>query len=277
MHRPHVLADHSLYNDQARHQSQMTAGDKPYDVDVRGDTQSSPLEALPDNETAFEFVASYFDVCIATYRFLHRPTVERWLAVIEQNRQTGRPVSSGLGETRASIVLVVLAIAAFHRGKSRGEENIRWSDRVFLAATKLLDLATGYPSFESVQARLVQVLYLLHTSRMNQAWYVFGNVLQLISAIGLYRRQGRSRNHGPTADIQPDYVRSQLCQRTFWTAYILDQYLGVIFGRPRHFHDGDIDQVMPDLVDDEDMTADGPRPSLAPKDCSLASLVFHAK
>lgn len=273
-----MLADNNLYNNEhARYQTQMTAGDKPYDVDVRGEARFSPLETLPDRETAIELVASYFEVCIATYRFLHRPTVERWLAIIEHNRQSGRPVSSGLGETRASLVLVVVAIAAFHRGKLRGEENIRWSDRVFLAAAELLDSATGYPSFESVQARLIQVLYLLHTSRMNQAWYVFGSVLQLISAIGLHRREDRSRKVGPSTDTQPDYVRSQMCQRTFWTAYILDQYLGVLFGRPRHFHDGDIDQVMPELVDDEDMTTEGPRPSLTPKDCSLASLVFHAK
>ncbi|KAK2015956.1 hypothetical protein LZ32DRAFT_689309 [Colletotrichum eremochloae] len=46
--------------------------------------------------------------------------------------------------------------------------------------------------------------------------------------------------------------------RTFWKAYVLDKYLGVVLGRPRHFHDDDIDQGYPDRIDDEDMTAQGP-------------------
>lgn len=270
------MPDHALYNDHACHQSQTTAGDKPYDVDVGDEIQLLPSDAIPDTDTTTDLAAFYFDLCIATYRFLHRPTVEGWLAVIHQNRQKGRPISCGLGEIKTSIVLIIIAIAAFHRGKSRGEENIRWSDRIFLVATRLFQSATGYPSFESVQAGLIQVLYLLHTSRMNQAWYVFGNALQLISAIGLYR-QRLSRNLAPSANPLPDYIESQSCQRTFWTAYILDQYLGVMFGRPRHFHDDDIDQNMPELVDDEDMTPEGPSQPLTPKDCSLASLVFHAK
>jgi hypothetical protein len=59
-------------------------------------------------------------------------------------------------------------------------------------------------------------------------------------------------------------------------AYILDKYLGVIFGRPRHYHDEDIDQKFPDLVNDEDMTSAGPN-GTSSNDCHVESLVYHAK
>jgi hypothetical protein len=75
-----------------------------------------------------------------------------------------------------------------------------------------------------------------------------------------------------------DYIRAQCDIRTFWTTYILDNYLGVIFGRPRHYHDDDIDQDYPDRVDDDDMTPAGPLEDFEEQqDCSIDALIFHAK
>lgn len=44
-------------------------------------------------------------------------------------------------------------------------------------------------------------------------------------------------------------------KRVFWAAYTLDNYLSAALGRPRTFHDDDIDQEMPSLVSDEDITS----------------------
>ncbi|KAH8891566.1 hypothetical protein GQ53DRAFT_765108 [Thozetella sp. PMI_491] len=265
-------------NAAAAHQPQVAAGDKPFHVAPES-TYDIPV---PNGEVAADLLAFYFDVCIATYRFLHRQTVEQWLERLLLNIQQGAPVYHTIGETRASIVLSALAIAIYHRGQSkRGTspneeaEATRRSDQLFSSALRMTDLATGYPNFESAQAKLIQVLYLLHTSRMNQAWYVFGNALQIISALGLHRHDGRTRTVKLKAP--PDYIKLQCQKRTFWVAYILDQYIGVILGRPRHYHDEDIDQVFPDCVDDEDMTPEGPKPVSKNKDCSLASLVYHAR
>jgi hypothetical protein len=67
--------------------------------------------------------------------------------------------------------------------------------------------------------------------------------------------------------------------RTFWTAYILDNYLGVILGRPRHFHDDDIDQDYPDCVHDEDMGSSEPcePPDEDEGDYHIEALIYHAK
>lgn len=249
----------------AETQSLTMAGDRP----LPEVGESAPIP-LPNLEEAENLLSLYFDVCIATYRILHRPAVEAWLGMMEKNVREQRPIWHEVGRARAAIVLVALAIATLHRKKSKGSsspgdssQTLRTSDELFCISTRLADQETGYPRIESVQVRIIHVLYLLTTARLNRAWYVFGTALQLIAALGLHRRARRAS--------QTDYVSRQCSVRTFWTAYILDNYLGIIFGRPRHFHDDDIDQVFPDRVNEE-MTAVGENP-----DCHIDALIFHAK
>lgn len=249
------------------------AGDKPFPApgDVR----------LPSLHRGRELLGLYFDVCIATYRLLHRPTVELWFDTVSNNFTSSQPLFTGLGHARTSIVLSVLAVACIHEERARGESGLSpatgdampaQSDEIFCEALRLSDIETGLPKLVSVQARMIQVLYLLMSSRFNQAWYAFGHALQVISALGLHRREDRRR---PSPACHRDYVEEQCRKRTFWVAYTLDKYLGVIFGRPRHYHDDDIDQDFPDAVNDEDMTPTGPRES--GNDCHIESLISHAK
>jgi hypothetical protein len=250
------------------------AGDKPFQS--QGHVETPPLPQ------ARELVCFYFDVCIATYRILHRPTVENWVQIALQQgpSDSGRSLEwGGLSRPRAAITLGVLAIATFHEQKAGGislltindEPSLRQCDGLFSEASRLTDSETGFPQLESAQARLIQVLYLLMSSRMNQAWYTFGHVLQIISALGLHRcDRGRRFSHNR------DYIEDQCRKRTFWVAYTLDKYLGVIFGRPRHYHDDDIDQPFPDSINDEDMSTAGPL-SMGGDDCHIESLVHHAK
>ncbi|KAF2253741.1 hypothetical protein BU26DRAFT_393568, partial [Trematosphaeria pertusa] len=255
-----------------------TAGDNPFH-----DQGKPQIPLLP---RARELLALYFDVCIATYRMLHRPTVEEWLVTVVRNDRSNneKPLWDSLSRPKAAIVLSALAIASFHEEKSKvstaetthfspvnAEPSLQLSDGLFCEAARLTDAETGFPKLESAQARLVQVLYLLMSSRMSQAWYTFGHALQIISALGLHRREDRRR-----PSYRRDYIEEQCRKRTFWVAYTLDKYLGVIFGRPRHYHDDDIDQGFPDPVNDEDMTLDGSL-DRGTDDCHIESLIFHAK
>jgi hypothetical protein len=43
-------------------------------------------------------------------------------------------------------------------------------------------------------------------------------------------------------------------RRTFWSAYSLDNYLSTALGRPRTFHDDDIDQEYPSCLEDQDLS-----------------------
>jgi hypothetical protein len=256
----------------------VSAGDKPF--------QSQGHVNVPSLPEARELVRLYFDVCIATYRLLHRPTVQEWLEVaLQESSIRGETLEwGGLSHPKAAIVFSVLAVAMFHEQKARGatsstspaaldddEPSLRQCDELFSEASRLVSAETGFPKLESAQVRLIQVLYLLMSSRMNQAWYTFGHALQIVSALGLHRRERNKR-----LTHKRDYIEDQCRKRTFWVAYTLDKYLGVIFGRPRHFHDDDIDQDFPASVNDEDMITTGPLGE-GKDDCHIESLVFHAK
>lgn len=253
----------------------LAVGDKPLDSQRHGRVQ------LPSLARAKQLVHLYFDICMATYRFLHLPTVEAWLEAACDNARGGLPLHRGIGRARAAIILIVLAIATAHEDKASGDfqldekASMEHIDTLFTAASALVQQETASPTLESAQARLMQVLYLLTTSRFNQAWYEFGIAVQLISALSLHRKQKVRRGHA-----NQDYVVAELRKRTFWSAYILDKYLGVIFGRPRHYNDEDIDQDAPDRVNDEDMSPAGVDPGLGRrrdrKDCSIDALIHHA-
>ncbi|KAK6086971.1 fungal specific transcription factor domain-containing protein [Seiridium cupressi] len=253
----------------------LTVGDKPIDVVRQGHVE------LPSLNRARELVQLYFDVCIATYRFLHLQTVEDWLQVVLRNKHDGIPIFHGLGRARAAIVLTILAIATAHDENASGRfqedeaSSMNRIDSLFSMASALIQQETARPTLESAQARIIQVLYLLTTSRMNQAWYTFGTAIQLISALGLHRKSGKKCLNAAT----DDYIVAQCRRKTFWTAYILDKYLGVIFGRPRHYNDDEIDQEMPDSVNDEDMTPSGPKKEQrrGRKDCHIDALIYHTQ
>ena len=65
----------------------MSAGDKPF-------REIGQME-MPSPERSHALLDLYFDVCIATYRLLHRPTVEAWLARVNENVQSNLPLSEG--------------------------------------------------------------------------------------------------------------------------------------------------------------------------------------
>ena len=262
-------------NASEENQRLVTVGDRPFRVG----TESLHV---PAREEASEQMGFYFDTCVVTYRIFHRQTVFGWLNRLISNYEEGLPLTRDLGHGKAAIVLAILAVATFRREKIQSaairgcdEDALLKSDPFFSAAVDLTDRETGLPRLESTQARLMQVLYLLQTSRMNQGWYVFGMTTQITSAQGLHRRTGRKRN-GVSKSAQ-DYINLQCERRTFWVAYMIDKYLSVVFGRPRHFHDEDIDQEMPDCVNDEDMTPQGPSSTEPKEDCHVDAVIFHTR
>lgn len=243
---------------------------------------------IPDIAIASEHLDFYFETCVITYRCLHRGYVTQWVQKVVSNQAAGLPLYYGIGHAKASIVFTILAIVslrkskignsaiAFQRGDTPTDQSLRHSDPFFCASTRLTDVEVGLPTLESAQARILQVLYLLQSARMNQAWYVFGSTLPIVSALGLHRKSGRNRAMGNKGQHY-DYISSQCRKRTFWVAYTIDKYLAAVFGRPRLYHDDDIDQDFPDCVNDEDMTPQGKADHEPQSDCHIDSLVNHAK
>ncbi|KAH0287883.1 hypothetical protein M436DRAFT_44529 [Aureobasidium namibiae CBS 147.97] len=250
-----------------RQQPVLQAGDKPL---VLSDERSGLNTALPTGDSAIELLNVYFDVCVATYKPLHRPTLDAWHKQALQNAVAERALVHNLGYAKLSTLFAVFAVATYHNRRKTQDFSFNESDALFRESLDMTNMETGLPRLDSVQARLIQVFYLLMTCRMNQAWFTFGTVLQLVSSLGLHRRVRRPRQ-------ERDYVYRQCQKRTFWTTYILDKYFGVLMGRPQHFHDDDIDQDFPDCVNDEDMTATGFDAAEDPDDCLIEAFVENAK
>jgi hypothetical protein len=99
---------------------------------------------------------------------------------------------------------------------------------------------------------------------------MFGTTMQLVTALGLHRRRLSKINRGGSA-----YVEQELRKRIFWSAYTLDKYLSVMFGRPRLLDDEDVDQDMPDEVNDEDMFLEAPPKFQGAADCMMTASVLH--
>lgn len=101
----------------------MSAGDKPF-------LETGEVQ-MPSLDRSRQLLHLYFDVCIATYRLLHRPTVEAWLETVSDNAKQHRAlfhgmydcnsrdknisltshVDIGLGRAKTSAVLSALAIS----------------------------------------------------------------------------------------------------------------------------------------------------------------------
>lgn len=265
-------------NDMERNQLLTSAGDRPFQVD-----NSASDGFIPDAATARNLQEFYFETCVVTYRIFHRQTVEGWMEMFLKDRQLGKPIAQSIGNSRTAILLTIMAIATLRLAKVHGEMSteeeslvLQRSDDLFCAGMRLTETEMGFPRLESAQARLIQVLYLLQTARMNKGWYTFGNAFHITLSLGMHRRRDQKRDF-PFTSKRQNYITSECYKRTFWVAYIIDKYLSVVFGRPRLYQDGDIDQNFPDNINDEDMTPQGPSISEDSADCYIYALIFHAK
>ncbi|KAK8186625.1 fungal-specific transcription factor domain-containing protein [Phyllosticta citribraziliensis] len=257
----------------------MSAGDKPF---LSGNSYGS---LFLDPQSFTDLFNFYFENCVITYRFLNQSFCSTWLQTVIHNCRNSLPLFSNIDHAKAAIVVNILAIASLRKHKAsvvssettRNDSFIlQQSEDFFNASLQLTSIETGLPRLESAQARILQVLYLLQTSRMNQAWHVFGCTVPIVLAISLHRKSIRSRPGG-TRTPNADYITTEFRKRTFWVVYTIDKYLAIVFGRPRFYHNDDVDQDFPDRVNDEDMTPDGPSDAEPTMDYHVDSLIFHAK
>lgn len=227
-------------------------------------------------------VQRYFDFASPTYRILHQGTVEEWInLVFGQEVPTPPSHTTRLSLAGKAIILMMCAISCSFSALQdmpleytlgnipRGQQ----SETYYQMADRLLSQEQGSPSLESVQARFLTVLYLLGTSRMNQAWFNFGPTVQLLMALGLHRRNTYTRTLNSSS---PGEVALECSKRVLWCSFTLDEYLSLILGRPRLLREEDIDQDYPALVNDEQLDPHKSRSHLQ-RNCLMDAPVCHAK
>ncbi|KAG0652582.1 transcriptional regulatory [Hyphodiscus hymeniophilus] len=196
---------------------------------------------LPSAETARGMMDKYFDDIAATVLFLHRPTVDMWMESYTTNILSSGNWQRGI----RAIILMIFAIAHGYVDSEPGYQDS--SMRYFLSADYQLQHEMGQIRLTSIQARLMQCMYLLSRSRINQCWSTFGVVVNMITALGL------NRKHAYAVGKDRNVVYMECQKRAFWSAYTLDKYLSNCLGRPQMLHDEDIDQDLPLSVSDGDL------------------------
>ncbi|KAK9487530.1 fungal-specific transcription factor domain-containing protein [Lipomyces starkeyi] len=202
---------------------------------------------LPPKSEAKAMIDFYFSYAMPTYRFLHQPTVNVWFEEFYESFDS-TDLKEGTRERNA----IIITLFAQARKYPTYYQKMKYKDNsavYFHAAERQLGIETGRPRLASVQARLVQCFYLLSCSRVNHCRSLFGTTAHLIQALGLHRRQKQLSSQNTV-----DYIEQECRKRVFWAAYSLDKYLSAVLGRPSIFHDNDIDQELPSLVNDEDIT-----------------------
>ncbi|KAI0434368.1 transcriptional regulatory protein GAL4 [Xylaria sp. FL1042] len=220
-----------------------TFGDAPLQTP---DFMPSFCMMLPRDD-AQRLLDRYFDFAMPTYRFLHRPRVQNLFNEFYDTLGAMRDTDSAPANT--ALLFMVFAQARVYMPEQDLPGPSDLSTRYFLAAEHQLTKERGPIRLTSAQARLTQCYYLLTQSRINHCWSLFGTVSHLILALGL----NRTTRHEKTND-ESRIVEVECRRRTFWCAYTLDAFLSVALGRPRTFHDDDINAEFPACLDDDELT-----------------------
>ncbi|KAI7221884.1 hypothetical protein KC333_g1434 [Hortaea werneckii] len=235
--------------------------------------------SLPEPAKASALMNRYFEFAAPTYRFLHEPTIRDWYARVSTTQKDPSQPHM-LAPVQRAVLFLVMATATLYSANAGDEvllgthedDEEPWlvAERYYQAAHGIIVHETGSIRLESIQARLASLSFLLNTSRLNQAWFTFGTCFQLILTLGMHRKS-------PEDGSAHDFITQECRKRCFWTAYTLDGYFSVMLGRPPFFHDSDIDQRLPTLVNDSDILASGIVPRAYNKDCMIAAALHHAK
>lgn len=227
---------------------------------------------LPTKEEAKALVNRYFDFGFPTHRFLHQQQTEGWLENLYGGLQDPQGVGPGAREVRAVLLMVFLQ-AKQYLPKTESALGASVNSAVYFGASEHhLAAETGPVRLTSVQARLAQCFYLLSQSRINHCWSLFGTTARLAIAIGLHRK--RRREHSLGVD---DFVDQECRKRVFWCAYSLDNYLSAALGRPRMFHDNEIDQELPAIANDSQIKTNAILPATSSAQSIMLAPVYHAK
>lgn len=243
-------------------------GDRVFDGQV-GVDDSSDFARLDSvrSESLDMVLTTYFDRAMATYHFLHHPTIRGWLQDV-QNRQR-----KTFGHARTAACFLALAHGMLHLKQAEmsslthQEQQALQPEALLACATAILEREQGPPTVDSIQARLIKVHHLLSTCRPNSAWYLFGVVVQMCFALGLHRKRPKQGS--------ASYLMLELQKRTFWAVYATDRYINIAIGRPTLISNDVVSQKLPSAVNDEDLNSESCDPC-PDTDCVIEASIQHA-
>ncbi|KPM36781.1 hypothetical protein AK830_g9787 [Neonectria ditissima] len=231
----------------------------------------SPLERcndfasiLPPKPVSDELMRSFFDFGLTTSRFVHEPSLRKAYESLYENGNA----NDELGWDTLALIYMVLALGSHYSKLTNMFCGYTASVRFYDMALKQPQQETGRITLASLQTRLLTIHYLIHHSRLHEAWSSFGILVRQAQALGLHRK-----SLGPSTN----FITYEYRKRLFWTIYTNDRVLSSVFGRPCAIHDDDIGQDECALANDEDICISACLVTKSGGFCSGAALVHYAR
>ena len=117
--------------------------------------------------------------------------------------------------------------------------------KFFKASRQMMDI-TDCRDLTSLQAVVFMIMFLQSSAKLATCYSYIGIALRSAIRMGMHRSISRSFNP----------IELETRRRVFWTIRKMDIYVGALLGLPKMLSEEDIDQDLPQEVDDEFITAE---------------------
>ncbi|EGV63939.1 Gypsy retrotransposon integrase-like protein 1 [Yamadazyma tenuis] len=229
-----------------RDKESITSDDNPVGREIKID--------LPSKEIAVHLIQTCWDKACVLFRFYHRPSLLEELDLLyslDPLHYTDRQ------QKFLPFLYSILAVGCLFSRESYGstQDNDLLEDdgfKYFLEARKLIDI-TNVGDIISIQTIVMMIMYLQCSARLSTCYSYIGIGLRSALKEGLHRNlmifQDTKRKLDP--------IEIDTRKRLFFTLYKMDIYINSLLGLPKSLSEDEFDQMLPEELDDENITRQG--------------------
>lgn len=226
---------------------------------------------LPPKEIALTLIFKTWNYACVLFRFYHRPN---FIRVFNSLYDTNPEDYTDEQNKALPLIYSVIAVGALFSKEDLGANDVAAREffqdegyRYFIAARKLTDI-TNATDVYAIQTVFMLTIFLQCSAKLTTCYSYIGVALRAAITQGLHTKVS-------TAGKSP--VEAETCKRLFWTIYKMDVYMNCILGLPRSISEEDVDQELPQDVDDDRITDLGIEPQPAGKISSCGMNNQHTK
>lgn len=208
---------------------------------------------LPSKEVTLKLIFTTWDKACQLFRFYHRPSLLEevdLLYSLDPYQYTDR--QQRFLPLLYTIIACGLLFSKLNELSSPNNATLENDGFLyFMEARKLIDI-TNVGDIISIQTILIMTIYLQCSARLSTCYFYIGIALRSALKEGLHRNNAVF-NFKRTLDP----IEKETRKRLFFTIYKMDIYINSLLGLPRSLSLDDIDQELPENLDDDNITHEG--------------------
>lgn len=221
---------------------------------------------LPPKHVASELIEAVWDNACVLFRFYHRPSFIRDLDLLYETDPDDYTNKQYKILPLVYSVLAVGVLFSMDKSDRLGFKDASEGYKYFVAARKLIDIADARDTY-AIQSIVMMIIFLQCSARLSTCYSYIGVALRSALRAGLHRKV--AYNFNP--------IELETRKRLFWTIRKMDIYVNAMLGLPRSIAEEDIDQELPEEIDDENITEDGYFPQKKGKISSAGIANAHTR